>query len=149
MKLVSLDSKELIKYLVDNEMLRKSKRPCALIIKLKYKGGRVDFAVPLRSNIAPSTPKNLYFPLPPRHTTRNGFRHGIHYTKMFPVDRTKVHKFYTDDLYYKLIKSILDKSEKEIISQCQDYLCKYESGIHPMYATDIDLLLDVYHNKNQ
>lgn len=143
MKLVSLESKELSKYLVDPEMLNKSKRPCALIIHLKYKGKRVDFAVPLRSNISPSTPKRQYFPLPPRHTTKDNFRHGVHYIKMFPVNKTKVHKFHTDNIYYKTIKAILDKSEKIIVSQCQKYLEEYEKGVRPKYSTDIDLLLEV------
>lgn len=141
MRLVSLDSRELKKYTVDPEMLQKSKRPCALIIQLKYKGRRYDFAVPLRSNISPSTPKEQYFPLPPRSTTKPGYRHGVHYIKMFPVDKTKVHKFHTDEMYYSMIKAILDKNEKEIIRQCQEYLARYERGYKPKYSTDIDLHL--------
>jgi len=143
MKLISLDSKELKKYAVDPEMLQKAKRPCALIIQLKYKGHRHDFAVPLRSNIPPSTPKDQYFPLPTRYTTKDGYRHGVHFIKMFPVDKTKAQKFYTDDMFYKMIKAILDKNEKDIISRCQQYLNDYENGIRTQFSTDIDKLLEI------
>lgn len=141
MRLVTLNQKQLNKYTVDPEMLQKAKRPCALIVKLTYKGTRYDFAIPLRSNISPSTPKAQYFPLPPRKTTREGCRHGVHFIKMFPVDRTKVLKFNTDSRYYSMIKSILDGSEKEIISACQEYLNEYENGVRPKFCTDIDLLI--------
>lgn len=143
MRLISLDPKELRKYTKDPQMLQKAYRPCALLIKLKYKGQRLDFAVPLRSNIAPSAPKNQYFPLPPRKTTKDHYRHGLHYIKMFPVDRSKVNKFNTDSIYYKMLKAILDKHEKEIIRQCQDYLNSYEKGFHPKFCTDIDFLMGI------
>ena len=143
MRLVSLDKNELKKYTVDPEMLQKSKRPCALIIRLKYEGARYDFAVPLRSNIAPSAPKEQYFPLPPRATTKDGYHHGVHFIKMFPVDRTKVHKFHADTMFYKMIKAVLDKNEKEIIRRCQQYLTDYEHGLRPQYSTDIDKLIQL------
>lgn len=143
MKLVSLDQKQLSKYTIDPEMLQKAQRPCALIIQLKYKGRRQDFAVPLRSNIHPSAPKNQFFPLPTRSTTREKYRHGVHYIKMFPVDRSKVNLFRTEgNFYYTLIKAILDKNEKQIISECQKYLENYEKGIRPQYCTNIDLLME-------
>lgn len=142
MRLVTLDQKQLNRYTIDPEMLQKAKRPCALIVKLTYKGTRYDFAIPLRSNISPSTPKEQYFPLPPRRTTRTGCRHGVHYIKMFPVDRTKVLKFNTDSRYYSMIKSLLDGNEKAIISACQEYLEEYEKGVRPRFCTDIDLLIE-------
>lgn len=142
MRLVSLDVKHLNKYKIDPEMLQKAGRPCALIIQLKYKGHRYDFAVPLRSNIHPSAPKDQYFPLPTRSTTKSGYRHGVHYIKMFPIDRTKTHKFYTNGMFYGMVKAILDKNEKQIIAECQDYLNRYEQGIRPTYCTDIDLILE-------
>lgn len=143
MRLVSLDKKELKKYSKDPEMLQKSKRPCALIIKLKYKGSNYDFAVPLRSNISPAVPKDQYFPLPTRSTTKDGHHHGVHYIKMFPVDRTKVNKFYTDGMFYSIVKATLDKNEKQIIRECQKYLDNYADGIRPRYSTDIELLIDI------
>lgn len=143
MKLVALDQRQLSKYTVDPQMLQKAHRPCALIVQLIYKGKRMDFAIPLRSNIHPSAPKNQYFPLPTRSTTRDAYRHGVHYIKMFPVNRQKVHKFRIEgNPYYLLIKAILDKNEKQIIKECQDYLKKYEEGFRPRFCTDIDLLIE-------
>lgn len=58
-----------------------------MVVRLRFRGKRRDFAVPLRSNIAPNVPKDQYFALPPRPTTRPGCRHGIHYIKMFPITK--------------------------------------------------------------
>ena len=143
MKLVSLDAKELKKYTVDPEMLQKAKRPCALIIKLKYKGSFYDFAIPIRSNISPNTPKCQYYPLPTRHTTKDTYRHGVHFIKMFPVDRTKVNRFNMEGMFYQMMKAFLDKEEKNIVKACQNYLLDYELGNKPKYATNIDLLINV------
>lgn len=143
MKVVSLKAHELKKYLADPEMLHKAKRPCALILKLTYKGKRRDFAIPFRSNISPAAPTEQYFPLPPRSTTKNGYRHGLHYIKMFPVDKTKVDKFRMDDMYYKMIHAILNRDEKQIVKECQEYLHKYEIGIRPAYSTNLDLLIQI------
>lgn len=68
----------------DRELMLKHNRPCIVVVRLRFRGKRRDFAVPLRSNIAPNVPKDQYFALPPRPTTRPGCRHGIHYIKMFP-----------------------------------------------------------------
>lgn len=61
---------------------------------------------------------------------------------MFPIDRTKAQKFNTDKMFYSIIKAIIDKNEKLIVSSCQKYLKDYESGIKPPFSTDIDLLLN-------
>lgn len=144
MRLVTIKSEKLKAYKVDPEMLQKSKRPCVLIIQLKYKGKRYDFAVPLRSNISPSAPKGQYFPLPPRSTTKDRHHHGLHYIKMFPVKRSYTEYFLTkNNVGATLIKTILDKNEKQIVAECQRYLTAYEQGERPAYSTDIDLLLDV------
>lgn len=142
MRIVTIRSSSLQKYKVDKEMLQKAKRPCVLIIRLPYKGKRYDFAVPIRSNINPSTPKNQYFPLPPRSTTRSGCRHGIHYIKMFPVDRAFLIRYRTEgNPEAERIKTIIDRNEKKIISECAAYLKNYEQGICPPFSTDIDLLI--------
>lgn len=142
MRIVTMCKADLHSYTIDPEMLQKAGRPCALIIKLTYKGHRYNFAVPLRSNISPSTPKDQYYPLPPRSTTKPHHRHGIHYIKMFPVDKTKVKRYrITGNPHAILIKSIIDKNEKQIIAECQQYLNRYEAGIKPRYSTDIDLLI--------
>lgn len=68
----------------DRELMLKHNRPCIVVVRLRFRGKRRDFAVPLRSNIAPNVPKDQYFVLPPRPATRPGCRRGIHYIKMFP-----------------------------------------------------------------
>lgn len=149
MRLVTINSQLLKDYKQDPEMLHKSKRPCVLVIQLKYKGRRQTFAVPIRSNINASAPKDQYFPLPPRRTTRAGNRHGIHYIKMFPVLRSSTFKYRTQgNAQAELMKQIIDRNEKQIIKECQDYLIRYENGFVPQYATNIDLLLQIMHGTN-
>ena len=67
----------------DRELMLKHNRSCIVVVRLRFRGKRRDFAVPLRSNIAPNVPKDQYFALPPRPMTPPGCRHGIHYIKMF------------------------------------------------------------------
>ena len=142
MRIVTIKSKSLKQYTEDKEMLQKASRPCVLVIRLRYKENRYDFAVPLRSNIAPSTPKTQYFALPPRSTTKDGYRHGIHYAKMFPVNKDSLIRFRTEgNESAERIKRIIDANEKEIIKECQDYLDEYAKGNIPKYATDIDWML--------
>lgn len=148
MRLVSFRGSDLSAYSQDREMLQKAARPCVLIIKLTYNGHRYSFAVPLRSNINPSTPKDQYFPLPPRKTTRPRHRHGIHYIKMFPVDPRKALRFRTEgNAEAERIKRIIDENEKSIIYECQQYLDLYAAGFRPQYSTDIDLLISLMERK--
>lgn len=65
---------------------------------------------------------------------------------MFPVDKTKVDKFHMDDMYYKMIHAILNRDERQIVKECQEYLRKYESGIRPAYSTNLDLLIQILDN---
>ena len=142
MRIVTIDKKSLKKHAADKEMLQKANRPCVLVVRLKYKGKRYDFAVPLRSNISPSTPKDQYFPLPPRPTTKPKHRHGIHYIKMFPIKKSAALRYRTSGNALAIkTKSIIDRNEKIIIQSCQNYLLNYEKGIHPSYSTDIDFLI--------
>lgn len=142
MKLVTMKPNKLRGYSCDKEMLHNSDRPCVLIVNLTYKGRRYDFAVPLRSNINPSAPKNQYFALPPRSKTKPQHRHGVHYIKMFPVNREWSERFHSEnDVYMAMIKALLDANEKQIIAACQAYLSDYEKGCIPKYATDIDYLI--------
>ena len=148
MRLVTFNKDVLKIYTKDKEMLQKANRPAALILKLNYKGTRYSFAIPLRSNISGNVPKNQYFPLPPRSTTKATNRHGIHYIKMFPIKREWMLPFHTEgNIYAALIKGIIDKNEKQIIKECQAYLDSYAEGNKPMYSTDLDLLISImnYH----
>jgi len=142
MKIVSIKESLLNEYRkIDQEMLAKRGRPCLLVIRLKYKGKNRMFAVPFRSNIAGNVPKDQYFPLPPRSTTKDGNRHGIHYIKMFPVEKRFLERYRLDTPSSSLCASILEKNKKSIIEECQKYLNSYENGNHPLYATSIDAMI--------
>lgn len=123
-------------------MFNKNGRPCVLIVQLKYKGKKQDFIVPIRSNIVSNTPKSQYFSLPPNASTKSGNRHGVHYIKLFPINKKYIQKYRINNNQFLLqVKSILDKNEKEIIVSCQNYLKEYENGNgHPM-SPDIDGIL--------
>ena len=144
MKLVSVHPSLLDKYEKDPEVLKKAKRPYVLVIRLKYKEKRYDFAVPIRSNIPAAAPKDQYFALPPRPTTRPRNRHGLHYIKMFPVTKEYLIRYRTEgNEFYSLIKIIIDKIKRSIITECQTYLVSYAKVIRPSYSTDIDFLLSL------
>lgn len=142
MKLVTIHPDLMKKYSCDTEILLKSKRPYVLVIRLIYKEHFHSFAVPIRSNISPSTPKQQYFPLPPRTTTKPHHHHGIHYIKMFPVTKPYLVRYRVEgNSFASLIQNIIDNNSKHIISECQQYLNDYAAGNHPAYSTDIDYLL--------
>ena len=96
MKLVTINNSLLLKYHEDPEVLQKSTRPYVLVIRLKYRNTNYDFAIPIRSNIPASAPKNQYFALPPRPQTRPNNRHGLHYIKMFPVTKQYLIRYRAD-----------------------------------------------------
>ena len=143
MKLVSINNSLLLKYSGDSEVLQKNTRPYVLVIRLKYKNSDYDFAVPIRSNIPASAPKNQYFALPPRPQTKPKNHHGLHYIKMFPVSKKYLVRYRTDgNIFATLIKNIIDKNSKQIVAECQRYLDLYSEGIKPQYSTDIDYLIE-------
>ena len=124
----------------DNELLKNTnRRPYLLILKLIYNGKRQDFAIPFRSNISNRTPKELYYPLPPRPSTKSGNVHGLHYIKMFPIKKVFLEKFNIDnDEYYQKILSIINKNKNIIIEQAQSYIKNYENGERVDFCTNID-----------
>jgi len=126
----------------DSELLSNTnRRPYLIILRLKYKNKRCDFAIPFRSNISESTPKDQYFSLPPRKATKNGRKHGLHYIKMFPIKKQYLQKFYTDNNpYYDSILNIINSNLKIIIAEAQNYLINYENGIEYEYCTNIDTI---------
>jgi hypothetical protein len=142
MRLVSINTTLFDKYQGDPEVLTKSGRPYVLVIRLKYKECHYDFAVPIRSNIPAAAPKDQYFALPPRPTTRPKNRHGLHYIKMFPVEKQYLVRYRTEgNQFATLIQTIVDKNTKQIVDDCQAYLDAYAAGSHPPFSTDIDYLL--------
>ena len=149
MRLVSIDTTLFDKYKNDPEVLTKSKRPYVLVIRLKYKGKNCDFAIPIRSNIPAAAPKDQYFALPPRPTTRPKNRHGLHYIKMFPVTKQYLRRYRTEgNQFATLIQTIIDKNTKTIVDDCQAYLYAYANGHHPQFSTDIDYLLSQLFSDN-
>ena len=142
MKIVTIDKKLYKKFKDDKELLHNADRPCVVVIKLKYKERNYDFAVPIRSNIPAASPKDHYFPLPPRATTKPKNRHGLHYIKMFPIEKQYMMKYHTEgNIASTMMKAIIDKNTKAIVAECQQYLNNYENGIHPQYSTNIDYLI--------
>ena len=143
MKLVTINSSLLLKYSGDPEVLQKSTRPYVLVIRLKYRDTNYDFAVPIRSNIPASAPKDQYFTLPPRPQTKPKNRHGVHYIKMFPVTKQyRVRDRTEGNSFAMLIQNIIDKNSKQIVDACQRYLNLYSQGTRPTYSTDIDYLIE-------
>ena len=128
---------------LDKEILTKESRPVVLIVRLKYKSAKYDFAVPLRSNIAPAVPKNEYFALPNRPNTKPYHHHGLHYIKMFPVSKQFYELYHIEgNVSAKLNLAFIDKYEKQIVSECQEYLNRFSVGICPPFSTNIDILID-------
>ena len=149
MKIVTIKNELLNKYSGDPEMLQKSTRPCVLIIRLKYRDHSYDFAVPIRSNIPASAPKEQYFALPPRPQTRSRNHHGIHYIKMFPVTKQYLVRYRTEgNAFATLIQNVIDKNSKQIVIDCQRYLDLYADGIRSAYATDIEYLIEQLNKKD-
>jgi hypothetical protein len=144
MKIVTINRTLLAACQKDPEVLRKTARPCVLVIRLMYKGKSRSFAVPLRSNISASTPKDQYFALPTRSTTRPMNHHGLHYIKMFPVTKKFLIRYRIEgSAFATTVQSVIDKNEKRIVTDCQKYLDEYEAGHRVPFSTDIDLLLDI------
>ena len=54
----------------DREFMIKHGRPCIIVVRLRFRGKRRDFAVPFRSNIAPTFQKTSTFHF------RQGLRRG-------------------------------------------------------------------------
>lgn len=144
MKIVTINQTLLKEFQKDPEVLKKTARPCVLIIRLKYKGVNRSFAVPLRSNISAHTPKDQYFALPTRSSTRAGNHHGLHYIKMFPVTKKYLIRYRTEgNVFATTIQNVIDKNEKRIVTECQKYLNDYSNGRRLPFSTDIDLLISI------
>ena len=128
----------------DREFMAKRGRPCVLVVRLRYRGRRQDFAVPFRSNISKSTPRSQFFPLPTRASTRPGCRHGLHYLKMFPVTGSVLREYHADATVEHIATlSVIDSNAKRIVDECQRYLDAYEGDGRSPYAVDIDAILSV------
>lgn len=144
MRLVKINDSLYTKYiLADREVLQKTTRPYALVLKLEYKNTIYDFAIPLRSNINASSPRIDFFPLPTRSTTLDGRRHGLHIIKMVPMSKEFSIAYLADNDWDRSIKSYIFAHRNEIIDKIKTYLKNYENGIIPKYSTNLDTLLTV------
>lgn len=86
--------------------------------------------------------RSIYFALPPNPLTKPGKRHGIHYIKLFPVDKMYIQPYkISKSGYLVMVKSILDKNESKIVDACQNYLNQYEKGKGNKMTPDIDGIL--------
>ncbi|MEO2625714.1 hypothetical protein ABHA58_08190, partial [Blautia wexlerae] len=66
------------------------------------------------------------FALPPRPQTRPKNRHGLHYIKIFPVTKQYLVRYRTEgNSFATLIHDIIEKNSKQIVDECQHYLCIY------------------------
>ncbi len=117
-------------------------RPCIVVVKLRFRGKRRDFAVPLRSNIAPNVPKDQYFalPPPPHDAPRLPPRHPLHQD----VSHNQVLPAPLQDRglgLHETLQRIIDGNTKRIVSECQAYLDRYEREGRPRFAVDIDRIV--------
>ena len=135
----------------NNQLLHnEAGRPCVLIVKLKYKGQKRSFIVPLKSNITPNTDKNTFFALPPNSRTRPGNFHGIYYVKLFPITKKYVQPYlYKGDEFLTKVVEIIDDNDDIIIRACQDYLDEYVKGNRNAYTPDIDAIIKILDNEEQ
>lgn len=142
-KLIQSADSELL--LTKKEMNR---RPCLILVKVKYKGRKYTFALPFRSNIPRSAEKCTYFALPNRNSTKTGNHHGIHYTKAFPIDSKYLISYkMNDDFYGEFILAYIEKHLNEIIVSFRDYFIKYENGQYYKFHVDIDQLINIQNLK--
>ncbi len=143
MRIVSISDAFFSKCSQPNELLQNTnRRPYVVIVKLLYKGKKLDFAIPFRSNISRSVPDDLYFSLPPTSSTKPGNRSGLHLVKMFPISKLYFEKFYVEPgSMYDLNCQIINRKSKELISKCQEYLTRVEAGQIIPFRVDVDQII--------
>ena len=62
---------------------------------------------------------------------------------MFPVSKKFLVRYRTEgNAFATMIKTIIDKNAKQIITECQKYLDEYADGNRPAYSTDLDFLIE-------
>lgn len=138
---------EFFKICTDHELLHndKLKRPYLIILKLKYKNRCMDFAIPFRSNIPPNAKEWEFYSLPPNHTTKETYHHGLHFIKMFPIKKEYKEKFHTSKniFFQQIIEAKIKKDLKLIVGKAQNYLVRYgKKNIHE-HSVDIDKIIEI------
>jgi len=119
------------------------KRPYVIVVKLNFRGAKHNFALPFRSHIKSYVDSNQYFKLPPNHTTKNGEIHGLHYIKMFPIEKKYLQKYrFKNDKLSIAVQNKIRNNIKQIVTEAQEYLNNYETGSKPPYCVDIDGIIE-------
>lgn len=117
-KLVKDTEPELLQ--IRKEMQR---RPCLVLLKIKYKGKNYTFALPMRSNISKLTPNRKS-------------------TKAFPIDPKYLISYKMDgDFFGEYILAYIEKNIDTIVKEFKNYLLDYEKGQYYKYHVDIDHLI--------
>jgi len=119
-----------------------NRRPYVAVVKLRYQDKRLYFAIPLRSNMQKSVPKNYYISLPPRSTTRQGRKHALQIQKMFPVSRKFFEQYKMDSLYDVKLASSIAKREDEIIDKAVKYIELYSKTNEMPFTPDWDNIIE-------
>lgn len=130
----------------DKELLHStlsvSERANLLILKLNYKGNKVNFALPWRSNVPTSSKiSSLVFPLPATSKTTAGHRACLDFRKMCPLPKSSdlYQKYHLNNSNDMITVLYIQKNLAQIIKQAQTYLHDYENNaIRSNWLVDID-----------
>lgn len=151
-KLVGI-SEDYFKYFDDSELLSSTdtngnRRPFVIIMRLKYRGEKRNFAIPLRSNIPSYYNSKEYVSLPPRDKTKSNYVHGLHIIKMFPVTKKFFLKYHVSSIQDKLIQAVIDKNFDEVFEKAKSYLNDLENDKPHKYGVDIDNMIRIIEQKD-
>jgi len=155
-KLISITEK-LFTLFGDSEMLfstGKCKRADVVVLKMKFQGQKIDFAIPWRSNLKKgvTSPKS-YFNLPNTTKTQSNHIACLDFHKAFPLPKKnpassyygKYHVVESKDAYTLLV---IDNRKKELIKAFQEYLDNYCNIPSNVYHVDICKCIDKLKKEN-
>jgi len=135
-------------YNIDAELIPNTEnghnRPYVIVLRLKFRGKNQDFAIPFRSNIAGHRDKFEYFALPPRKETKPRNIHGLHFIKMFPIDKAYFVKYNypTGNASATRTKQYIQKNFSRLVTEAQNYINEFENGCRPSFCVDIGKIFD-------
>ena len=88
--------------------------------------------------------KSDCFALPPRKETRQFHRHGLHFTKMLPIDKSYFEKYNypLNNASAAITMAYIQKNFKQLIKQAQGYINCFSTGYRPLLCVDIDAVHD-------
>ena len=121
---------EILDGTLNSEFVRKSSRAYFNLSDLKYKGGKISVAIPLRANINQNfqrSPDEIIATAPTTHT-RPGFIAGWHITKMIPFDGSLFTQNTTGNIDLIIAEKIAQAYISKMKKAAQDFLDRLESG---------------------